>query len=64
MLSPYMVLSNEKTVYFMQFGNIDGSTTLYMRDEQNPYKGVIVRMSSSGKEHNCSLSVSVICDST
>ncbi|OMO50048.1 Autophagy-related protein 27 [Corchorus capsularis] len=33
-------------------------------DANNPYKGVIVRMSSSDTEHNCSLSVSVICDST
>ncbi|XWS65799.1 hypothetical protein CRYUN_Cryun05aG0144500 [Craigia yunnanensis] len=40
------------------------STNVSVIDEQNPYKGVIVRMSSSGKEHNCSLSVSIICDST
>ncbi|XVF24185.1 hypothetical protein REPUB_Repub13aG0105700 [Reevesia pubescens] len=40
------------------------STNISVIDEQNPYKGVIVRMSSSGKEHNCSLSVSIICDST
>ncbi|XWS56777.1 hypothetical protein CRYUN_Cryun09bG0114700 [Craigia yunnanensis] len=40
------------------------STNVSIIDVQNPYKGVIVRMSSSGKEHNCSLSVSIICDST
>lgn len=32
-------------------------------DNQNPHKGVIVKMTSSGSKHNCSLSVSVICDS-
>ncbi|EOY17677.1 Leucine-rich repeat and IQ domain-containing protein 3, putative isoform 3 [Theobroma cacao] len=40
------------------------STNVSVIDEQNPYKGVIVRMSSSGKGRNCSLSVSIICDST
>ncbi|XP_022764965.1 uncharacterized protein LOC111310095 isoform X2 [Durio zibethinus] len=40
------------------------STNVSVIDKQNPYKGVIVRMSNSGKEHNCSLSVSIICDST
>ncbi|XVE99822.1 hypothetical protein REPUB_Repub03eG0234600 [Reevesia pubescens] len=40
------------------------STNVSVLDEQNPYKGVVVRMASSGKEHNCSLSVSIICDST
>ncbi|XVF84069.1 hypothetical protein PTKIN_Ptkin16aG0545100 [Pterospermum kingtungense] len=39
------------------------STNVSVIDEQNPHKGVIVRMSGSGKEHNCSLSVSIICDS-
>lgn len=39
------------------------STNVNVIDEKNPYKGVIVRMSSSGKEHNCSLSVSILCDS-
>lgn len=34
-----------------------------LADNQNPHKGVIVKMTSSGSEHNCSLSVSVICDS-
>ncbi|KAE8694834.1 Leucine-rich repeat and IQ domain-containing protein 3, putative isoform 2 [Hibiscus syriacus] len=34
-----------------------------MTDKLNPFKGVIVRMSSSGKKHNCSLSVSLLCDS-
>ncbi|KAK9283878.1 hypothetical protein L1049_012133 [Liquidambar formosana] len=32
-------------------------------DKKNPHIGVIVKMSSNGTEHNCSLSVSVICDS-
>ncbi|XWS07599.1 hypothetical protein CRYUN_Cryun41cG0003000 [Craigia yunnanensis] len=45
------------------------STNVSVIDEQNPYKGVTVRMSSrgkehKGKEHNCSLSISIICDST
>ncbi|OMO75924.1 hypothetical protein COLO4_25792 [Corchorus olitorius] len=40
------------------------STNVSILDANNPYKGVIVRMSSSDTEHNCSLSVSVICDST
>ncbi|KAK8978376.1 hypothetical protein V6N11_028379 [Hibiscus sabdariffa] len=40
------------------------STNVSILDELNPFKGVIVRMSSSGKEHNCSLSVSILCDST
>ncbi|GMI87320.1 hypothetical protein like AT2G40316 [Hibiscus trionum] len=40
------------------------STDVSILDELNPFKGVIVRMSSSGKEHNCSLSVSLLCDST
>uniref|UniRef100_A0A6N2LRD0 Uncharacterized protein n=1 Tax=Salix viminalis TaxID=40686 RepID=A0A6N2LRD0_SALVM len=39
------------------------STTTNIIDNQNPHKGVIVKMTSSGSEHNCSLSVSVICDS-
>ncbi|XP_039057337.1 uncharacterized protein LOC120200606 isoform X2 [Hibiscus syriacus] len=40
------------------------STDVSILDKLNPFKGVIVRMSSSGKEHNCSLSVSILCDST
>ncbi|GKV28249.1 hypothetical protein SLEP1_g37328 [Rubroshorea leprosula] len=32
-------------------------------DKNNPRKGVIVRMSSASQKNNCSLSVSVICDS-
>ncbi|KAE8669380.1 Leucine-rich repeat and IQ domain-containing protein 3, putative isoform 3 [Hibiscus syriacus] len=40
------------------FGDSVCYTTLYMTDELNPFKGVIVRMSSSGKGHNCSLSQS------
>ncbi|GLT92922.1 hypothetical protein SLE2022_107330 [Rubroshorea leprosula] len=32
-------------------------------DKNNPRKGVIVRMSSTSQKNNCSLSVSVICDS-
>ncbi|KAJ6690119.1 hypothetical protein OIU85_006402 [Salix viminalis] len=39
------------------------STTTNIIDNQNPHKGVIVKMTSNGSEHNCSLSVSVICDS-
>ncbi|XP_022748303.1 uncharacterized protein LOC111297955 isoform X2 [Durio zibethinus] len=40
------------------------STNVSVSDEQNPYKGVIVRMSSIVKQQNCSLSVSIFCDST
>ncbi|KAK8496770.1 hypothetical protein V6N12_044678 [Hibiscus sabdariffa] len=40
------------------------STDVSILDKLNPFKGVILRMSSSGKEHNCSLSVSMLCDST
>ncbi|KAE8695470.1 Leucine-rich repeat and IQ domain-containing protein 3, putative isoform 2 [Hibiscus syriacus] len=40
------------------------STDVSILDKLNPFKGVIVRMSSSGNEHNCSLSVSILCDST
>ncbi|EEF41499.1 conserved hypothetical protein [Ricinus communis] len=48
-------------------GRVSNIVTSIM-DEQNPLKGVIVKMSStvktsSGSEHNCSLSVSVICNS-
>ncbi|CAK7325925.1 unnamed protein product [Dovyalis caffra] len=32
-------------------------------DNRTPHKGVVVKMTSSGPKHNCSLSVSVICDS-
>ncbi|KAL3581698.1 hypothetical protein D5086_016030 [Populus alba] len=39
------------------------STITNIIDNQNPHKGVIVKMTSSGSKHNCSLSVSVICDS-
>ncbi|XP_039010800.1 uncharacterized protein LOC120139723 [Hibiscus syriacus] len=39
------------------------STDVSILDKLNPFKGVIVRMSSSGKKHNCSLSVSLLCDS-
>lgn len=39
------------------------STSTNIIDNQNPHKGVIVKMTSSGSKHNCSLSVSVICDS-
>ncbi|TYH00632.1 hypothetical protein ES288_A10G294300v1 [Gossypium darwinii] len=39
------------------------STNVSILDKQNPFKGVIVRMSSSGKDPSCSLSVSIICDS-
>ncbi|TXG50049.1 hypothetical protein EZV62_025924 [Acer yangbiense] len=39
------------------------ATDINVMDKQNPHKGVIVTMSSNGTKHNCSLSVSVICDS-
>lgn len=39
------------------------STSTNIIDNQNPHKGVIVKMTSSGSKNNCSLSVSVICDS-
>lgn len=34
-----------------------------MADEKTPHVGVIVKMSNTGPKLNCSLSVSVICDS-
>lgn len=34
-----------------------------MADEKNPHAGVIVKMSNTGPKVNCSLSVSVFCDS-
>ncbi|KAK2636479.1 hypothetical protein Ddye_031271 [Dipteronia dyeriana] len=39
------------------------ATDINVMDKQNPHKGVIVKVSSNGAKHNCSLSVSVICDS-
>ncbi|KAJ4720132.1 Autophagy-related protein [Melia azedarach] len=39
------------------------STIINIMDIKNPQKGVVVKMSSIGPKHNCSLSVSVICDS-
>ncbi|KAH7548292.1 hypothetical protein JRO89_XS14G0096900 [Xanthoceras sorbifolium] len=39
------------------------STVINVMDKQNPHKGVIVKTSRDGTKHNCSLSVSVICDS-
>ncbi|KAK3229702.1 hypothetical protein Dsin_001583 [Dipteronia sinensis] len=39
------------------------ATDINVMDKQNPHKGVIVKMSRNGTKHNCSLSVSVICDS-
>lgn len=32
-------------------------------DKKNLHMGVVIKMSSSGPKHNCSLSVSVLCDS-
>ncbi|CAI0416140.1 unnamed protein product [Linum tenue] len=40
------------------------STHIYIADEQNPQKGVIVKISSLDTKENCSLSVSVICNSS
>jgi hypothetical protein len=34
-----------------------------MADANNPHLGVIVKMSNTGPKFNCSLSVSVFCDS-
>lgn len=34
-----------------------------MADKKNPHTGVIVKMSNTGPKVNCSLSVSVFCDS-
>ncbi|WVZ06088.1 hypothetical protein V8G54_019434 [Vigna mungo] len=34
-----------------------------MADKKNPHTGVIVKMSNSGPKFNCSLAVSVICNS-
>lgn len=34
-----------------------------MADEKNPHAGVLVKMSNTGPKVNCSLSVSVFCDS-
>ncbi|KAG2730549.1 hypothetical protein I3843_01G292800 [Carya illinoinensis] len=39
------------------------STDIKIIDKKNPHAGVIVKMSKTGAELNCSLSVSVICDS-
>ncbi|KAE7996558.1 hypothetical protein FH972_001271 [Carpinus fangiana] len=39
------------------------STDIKIIDKKNPHVGVIVKMSSTGLKLNCSLSVSVICDS-
>ncbi|XP_057475400.1 uncharacterized protein LOC130763497 [Actinidia eriantha] len=36
---------------------------IHLIDEKNPHTGVIVKMSNSRPELNCSLAVSVICDS-
>ncbi|CAI0416144.1 unnamed protein product [Linum tenue] len=40
------------------------STSADIMDEQNPQKGVIVKISSLDTKENCSLSVSVICNSS
>ncbi|KAJ4969638.1 hypothetical protein NE237_002737 [Protea cynaroides] len=42
---------------------IASSIDVDLIDKKNPMAGVIVKMSSSGSEINCSLSVSVFCDS-
>ena len=39
-----------------------GCIAIPMADKKNPHIGVIVKMSSSGLKHNCSLAVSVLCD--
>lgn len=39
------------------------TTVVHLIDAKEPYKGVIVKMSSSQPKANCSLVVSVICDS-
>ncbi|KAL6980754.1 hypothetical protein U1Q18_022392 [Sarracenia purpurea var. burkii] len=39
------------------------STIIHLIDEENPHMGVIVKMSNSDLKLNCSLAVSVICDS-
>jgi len=37
--------------------------TISMADKKNPHTGVIFKMSNSGPKFNCSLAVSVICNS-
>ncbi|KAL8539293.1 hypothetical protein ACS0TY_001063 [Phlomoides rotata] len=39
------------------------STSIDVLDKKNPQKGIFVNMTNSGPKHNCSLSVSVICNS-
>ncbi|KAI3458497.1 hypothetical protein Pfo_015160 [Paulownia fortunei] len=39
------------------------STVIDVRDKKSPHMGIIVKMTNSGPKHNCSLSVSVICNS-
>lgn len=40
------------------------SISINIIDKENPLMGVIVKMSNSGQAHNCSLTVSVICDAS
>ncbi|XP_078160292.1 autophagy-like protein [Carex rostrata] len=44
-------------------GNASNSQ-ISLIDENNPKKGVLVKMVSSGKTNNCSLSVAILCDSS
>ncbi|KAL8538183.1 hypothetical protein ACS0TY_000225 [Phlomoides rotata] len=39
------------------------STSIDVLDKKNPQKGIFVNMTNSGLKHNCSLPVSVICNS-
>lgn len=39
------------------------SNAISMADKKNPHTGVIVKMSNNGPKFNCSLAVSVICNS-
>ncbi|CAA0834430.1 Unknown protein [Striga hermonthica] len=39
------------------------STLIDIRDKKSPHAGITVKVTNSGPKHNCSLSVSVICNS-